>query len=215
MVRALRRRRLVTRLLADGDAEETIERSTAEALERIGNALTTRLRRDATDRGLSALQLQILQQLPRLPLGDRTVSRLAQLLQVTQPTVSDAVATLVGKGLVVRVRDRVDGRRSQLQPTAAAITLIGSAEPVSRVAQLLGQFDKTRVTTTLEVLLDLIAEMDAAGIISRSAACTTCRFFIRDRHPDSGTPHHCSLVDQPLSAGDLRVHCPEHEHVAS
>ena len=201
--------------MADGDPEDSLERSLAAALERIGNALATRLRRNATDRGLSALQLQILQQLPRLPLGDRTVSRLALRLQVTQPTVSDAVATLVGKGLLVRAPDRVDGRRSQLQPTAAAITLISAADPVDAVAQLLGQLDKARIATTLEVLLDLIAEMDAAGMISRTAACTTCRFFLRDHHPDPAAPHHCRLLDQPLSTGDLRVHCPEHEYAAS
>jgi hypothetical protein len=45
--------------------------------------------------------------------------------------------------------------------------------------------------------------------------CVTCRFFRPDAHPSSPRPHHCALVNAPMSNGELRVDCAEHEPQAA
>lgn len=57
----------------------------------------------------------------------------------------------------------------------------------------------------------LIARLHAAGVITVARMCVTCRFFRKDQHDDSSTPHHCNLLDMPLKRRDLRLDCPEHE----
>lgn len=130
---------------------------------------------------------------------------------MAQPTVSDAVRVLVDKGLLSRTVDPDDRRSRRLRPSAPAAGVARRTDPTQAVAGLLEGVDRDRAATSLGVALDLIAAMEAAGMISRVATCTTCRFFARDRHPDPAAPHHCRLLDAPLRPGDLRVDCPEHQ----
>jgi IS1 family transposase len=67
------------------------------------------------------------------------------------------------------------------------------------------------VALRYRLLLELIAGLQRHGAISVARMCVTCRFFRRDAHPNPARPHHCALVDAPLSSGELRVDCAEHE----
>ncbi len=63
----------------------------------------------------------------------------------------------------------------------------------------------------MRFLMRLIGSLQGSGVITVARMCVTCRFFRRDALPGAGSPHHCGLLDVPLSGSDLRIDCQEHE----
>jgi DNA-binding MarR family transcriptional regulator len=190
-------------------APPDVDAKLAAAFERVGQALRVQMWDTAKQHGLSPTQLQLLLRLASDPPARRRIGVLAGELDVTHPTVSDAVAVLRRKGLV----DRDSGSRK------AALTL--SARGQAMAAELVDWDQRTRRVladlpvadkqATLVLLLELIAGLQRSGAITVARMCVTCRFFRRDAHPDSSRPHHCALVDAPMGSGELRVDCAEHE----
>ncbi|WP_264079342.1 MarR family transcriptional regulator [Mycobacterium szulgai] len=76
-------------------------------------------RRVAEAHDLSTTQMRVLIWLLVGPPPAARSTALARELNVADPTVSDAVAALIRKGLVVRRRDPRDGRRHDLVLTQA------------------------------------------------------------------------------------------------
>lgn len=73
----------------------------ADAVERLGDAARAMLRRAASAEGLSPTQAQLLLRITSGSAREGT-GALAGWLEVSAPTVSDALRTLVGKGVVER-----------------------------------------------------------------------------------------------------------------
>jgi DNA-binding MarR family transcriptional regulator len=144
--------------------------------------------------------------------GGRRVGALAEQFSLTAATVSDALTTLAEKGLVTKVPDPDDRRARIVRLTddgkELADTLSTWAEPVR---EQLRSLDPERKTDAMTLVMDLIAELEGADLISRARMCRTCRFFGENTHDDPDAPHHCNLLDLPLGPGDLRMDCPEHE----
>jgi DNA-binding MarR family transcriptional regulator len=179
------------------------------ALERVGQALRVQMWDIAKQHGLSPTQLQVLLRLTRDPPARRRIGVLAAELDVTHPTVSDAVAVLRRKGLVERA---VTNRKAALGLSARGRTLADQlADWDRRTREQLAHLDAADKETALRLLLDLIAGLQSSGAITVARMCVSCRFFRRDAHPGDTAPHHCALVDMPLGTGDLRVDCAEHE----
>src|SRR5687767_3898697 len=78
-------------------------------LERIALVYRTLLWEESKKFGLSPIQIQILifTDSHRLP---ATVSYLAEEFNVTKPTISDAVKSLLEKKLVIKIADKIDSR---------------------------------------------------------------------------------------------------------
>ncbi|HLV11304.1 MAG TPA: MarR family transcriptional regulator [Trueperaceae bacterium] len=177
------------------------------AAERLGQALRALLRREARRHGLSPVQLQVLIQVGQRAYPKR-VGALAARFDVSAPTLSDAVAALEAKGLVVR-RPAADDRRAvELELTAAgrevASRAEGWADGVTALAAALPTADKLQAFATLTAL---IAGLQAEGVVSVARMCRTCRFL----REGTDTPYWCALLELPLEREDLRVDCPEHE----
>jgi DNA-binding MarR family transcriptional regulator len=83
-------------------------RSAAEAVER--------------DLRISAAQLFVLSELAQVP--DQSVKDLAAVTMTTHSTVSQVVAQLISKRLVVRTNDAFDGRRSVLRVSRKGTDLL-------------------------------------------------------------------------------------------
>lgn len=184
----------------------------AAALERVGQALRTELRQRASELGLTPTQAQVLLRLAHERRERRRVGTLADELDVSAPTLSDAVAVLLRKGLVERGVDPADARARALRLTRRGKTAAGRlADWDERIRQPLAEVSRTDKETSLVLLLDLIARLYQDGVVSVARTCITCR------HLRSGTRarHHCALLDMPLEDGDLRVDCPEHEPAAA
>jgi DNA-binding MarR family transcriptional regulator len=189
-----------------------IDAKLVAALERVGQALRVQMWDEAKQHGLTPTQLQVLLRLATDPPARRRIGVLAGELDVTHPTVSDAVAVLRRKGLVDR--DPASRRTLSLSTAgrAMAVRLAGWDERTRAQLAHLPLADKD---ATLRVLLDLIAGLQRAGAITVARMCVTCRFFRRDAHPGTIRPHHCALVDAPMGTGELRVDCAEHEPQAA
>jgi DNA-binding MarR family transcriptional regulator len=190
-------------------APPDVDAKLVAALERVGQALRVQMWDKAKQHGLSPTQLQVLLRLATDPPARRRIGVLAAELDVTHPTVSDAVAVLRRKGLVDR--DAVS-RRAALGLSARGRELADElADWDQRTRGQFAEIPAADKQATLRLLLDLIAGLQRSGAITVARICVTCRFFRRDAHPAAAQPHHCALVDVPMGAGDLRVDCAEHE----
>ena len=179
------------------------------ALERVGQALRVQTWDKAKQHGLTPTQLQLLLRLATDPPGRRRIGVLAAELDVTHPTVSDAVAVLHRKGLLDR---DAASRRAGLSLSARGRVLVEELfDWDQRTRDHFADVPTADKQAMLRLLLDLIARLQRSGAISVARMCVTCRFFRRDAHREAAQPHHCALVDVPMGPGDLRVDCAEHE----
>ena len=192
-----------------------VDKKIVAALERLSQAFRVLLQEEAQGRGLSPIQARFLVHL--LHHGDELgrVGRLAEEFGLSRATVSDAVRTLEAKGLVRRESWPRDGRVATLRLTPAgeegAARLSGWADVVE---EQLGSFAPEEKEAAMRFLMRLISALQGAGVITVARMCVACRFFRPDAHPGSASPHHCALLDLPLSGADLRTDCPEHEPAA-
>jgi DNA-binding MarR family transcriptional regulator len=192
-----------------------VDKKIVAALERLSQAFRVLLQEEAQGRGLSPIQARFLVHL--LHHGDELgrVGRLAEEFGLSRATVSDAVRTLEAKGLVRRESWPRDGRVATLRLTPAgeeaAARLSGWADVVE---EQLGSFAPEEKEAVMRFLMRLISALQGAGVITVARMCVACRFFRPDAHPGSASPHHCALLDLPLSGADLRTDCPEHEPAA-
>jgi DNA-binding MarR family transcriptional regulator len=189
-----------------------VDSKVVAALERLGQVFRVLLREKAQEHELSPIQARFLVYLLYHDVELRRVSQLAREFDLTQATVSDAVDSLEAKGLVGRERWPEDGRvmTLRLSPKGelVAAELSTWADTIREHLDLCPSEEKELV---MRFLMRLIGVLQESGVITVARMCVTCRFFQRDAHPGAGAPHHCRLLDVPLSGSDLRVDCPEHE----
>ena len=185
-----------------------LDRKVLAAVERLGRALRAARQEVATRHEVSLLGLSVIETLANG--RPRRVGDLAAELDVSQPTVSDAVTVLDKRGLIRRDRDPAD-----LRSTLVALTNDGgrlaigiAAELAPLLAARAGTVDDR--ATTLRVLLAEIARLQAAGVITVNRSCLTCRHY-QPPGPRSGA--RCLLLASSLPDRDLRVDCHEHEAV--
>ena len=200
-------------LMLPPGAPPDVDAKLVAALERVGQALRVQMWDKARRHGLSPTQLQVLLRLASAPPPRRRIGVLAGELDVTHPTVSDAVAVLRRKGLV----DRDPANRKATLSLSARGQVIADrlADWDQRTRQQLADLPVADKHATLRLTLDLIAGLQRSGAITIARMCVTCRFFRPDAHPSSPRPHHCALVDAPMGSGELRVDCAEHEPQAA
>ena len=181
-------------------------------LERLSQVFRVRLREEARQRNLSPIQAQLLIYLLHHDVELRRVSQLAREFDLTQATVSDAVASLETKGFVRREQWPDDRRVMTLRLTAGGEKL---ATPLSNwadpIREHLERFSPVEREAVMRFLMELTGSLQRSGLITVARMCVTCRFFRRDVRPGEASPHHCGLLDVPLGGPNLRVDCPEHE----
>lgn len=195
--------------MATHAAPDPVDRKLLDAVERLGDALRAARRRIATDLGLTTLQVGIIERVDHL--GAVPVGRLANELDVSQPTISDSAAALVDKGLLKRRRSTQDGRI-----TLCTLTTHGHRISKKIRQQLRPLYAETDASDTdergaaLGVLLDEILRLQRAGIITVNRSCLSCLHY---QPPVNDASAHCLLLDTPLPPPELRVDCPEHRAV--
>lgn len=176
------------------------------AVERLGRALRAARQEVATRHEVSLLGLSVIE-----TLADgraRRVGDLAAELDVSQPTVSDAVTVLDKRGLVRRDRDPSDLRSTLVVLTKDGRRLArATSDELAPLLVAVAGTERDRATT-LRVLLGEIARLQAAGVITVNRSCLTCRHY---QPPGPRSRARCLLLDRVLADQDLRVDCPEYE----
>jgi DNA-binding MarR family transcriptional regulator len=184
------------------------------ALERLSQVFRVQLREEARRRNLSPIQAQFLIYLLHHDVELRRVSQLAREFDLTQATVSDAVASLKTKGLLRREQWPDDRRVVTLRLTPDGEELAsGLSRWADPIREHVEGFSPGERETVMRFLIELAGSLQRSGLITVARMCVTCRFFRRDVHPGGDSPHHCGLLDVPLGGSNLRVDCPEHEAV--
>jgi DNA-binding MarR family transcriptional regulator len=186
------------------------------ALERLGQVFRVLLRERAQEYGLSPIQARFLVYLLYHDVELRRVSQLAKEFDLTQATVSDAVASLEEKGLIGREPWPEDGRvmTLRLSPEGEMVGA-GLSTWADTLKEHLDLCPPEEREAVMRFLMSLIGSLQSSGIITVARMCVTCRFFHQDAHPGDRSPHHCRLLDIPLGGSDLRIDCPEHRNACS
>jgi DNA-binding MarR family transcriptional regulator len=115
----------------DADAARVMD-----ALRRLVHALHVASRASERDLGVSAAQLFVLREVARAP--GQSLSQLARSTRTAQSSVSEVVARLVKRGLIVRHRSLTDRRRATLALTAEGNALLQRAPETVQVRLVTG-----------------------------------------------------------------------------
>ncbi len=190
---------------------EPIAQRTISGLSKICTALRSQAWVGAESQGLTPTQGQILALLQSTPGQDMRLSAIAAGIATTPATASEAVSSLVKKGLVSRER-ATDDRR------AIAIRLTPEGKQQAAKAADWPDFLLDAVETLpqeeqaifFKGLTTIIHQLQEDHKIPVSRMCVTCHYFNPNVYDDRDRPHHCNLVDAPFGAGELRLDCPEH-----
>lgn len=176
------------------------------ALERISEAFRVLLWNEGKDHGLSPIQLQLLIFLLFHPPEKCKVSFLAAEFNMTKATISDSVKTLLQKALVQKTEDVQDTRSFTLSLTKEGRQIARKAASFASVMeQPLATLSPEQKDAMLSGLLQLIRQLNEAGIITVQRMCFSCRYYSQVKGH-----HYCALLQARLAAADLRVDCPEH-----
>lgn len=185
----------------------SIAQQVTVGLAKLGMALKTQAQSGATQLGLSPTQGEIL-----ALLGGREaplrLSTVAEALGVKAATASEAVRTLVKKGLVQKGKAKDDARAAAISLTASGMK--AAAEVQDWPDFLLEAVDALSVQEQqvfLRGAIKMIKQLQDQGRIPLARMCTGCQFFSPDAHPEALKPHHCQFVDAPLGPGDARLDC--------
>ena len=132
---------------------------------------------------------------------------LASELNVTKPTIRDALKSLTEKGLISSKHNPQDSRSRLLTLKAKGTKLTEKIEafpqPLQEQLALLGSTEKSIVLERMLTLIDGLANNE---VISTQRMCYSCAHYKGDKHHD----HHCTLLERRLSKETLRIDCPEH-----
>jgi DNA-binding MarR family transcriptional regulator len=182
----------------------------ATGLSRISTAIRHKAWQQATAHGLTPTQADIVALLAARQVAMR-LSLIAEQLAITPATASDAVASLVAKELVSKVRAPDDGRAVALSLTASGAALAGNVSDWSVFMRMAADtLNVSEQTLLLRLIIKMIRAMQERGDIPLNRMCVSCRHFAPHRHADAANPHHCTLVDAPMGDRHLRLDCPEH-----
>jgi DNA-binding MarR family transcriptional regulator len=177
---------------------------------RIGTAMRSKAWELAVTHGLTPTQVDILSLLSARGVALR-LTTIAEQLAITPATASDAVATLVAKGLAGKERASDDRRAIAVCLTGAGTELSAEISEggglLDEALQSLGVAEQTQL---LAMMVKLIRHLQEHGKVASSRMCVTCQHFEANRHPDTPMPHHCRLVGAAFGNVHLRLDCAEH-----
>lgn len=192
------------------DASSTIEQQILIGLEKIGLALKSQSWQDAGQQGLTPTQGQILALLMDGESGMR-LSEVATHLAVTAATASDAVTSLVEKGLVQKTKSPRDGRAIAITLTAQGRqAAVQTASWSGFLLNTVDELSPAEQVIFLRGLTKMIRKLQEQGQVSVAKMCITCQFFQPNRYSDAERPHHCALVNAAFGDRHLRLSCAEH-----
>jgi len=212
------------------EQHDDLDAKLVAGLERLGQALRSLQRDEAQRHGLSPLQLQLLIQLRHQVGSDRRVTSMAERFDVRSPTISDAVATLIAKGLAERRPSAHDRRVGELAPTEAGSALAAQADGWAEgVRRRLEAEPPAAKRASYALVTSLIAALFDEGVLSVARLCRTCRYLeVAPAVPApavpapavpapavpamaTGAPFRCGLLQLDMDEEALRLDCPEHE----
>lgn len=181
-------------------------------LERLGSALRAQAWSEAFARGLTPTQGQVLMTLRTHRDGGLRLSAIAEALSVTAATASEAVSTLVTKGLVKKAQAESDARAVTLSLTKqGALEAQAVSQWPSFLLEAVDTLPDEAQAAMLRGVLTIISSLQQRGHVPVAQMCVSCQNFRANAHPGKTKPHHCQLLDAAIGDGELRAQCNDHE----
>jgi DNA-binding MarR family transcriptional regulator len=180
-------------------------------LERLGAALRAQAWNEAFARGLTPTQGQVLMTL-RTHKGDGLrLSDIAEALSVTAATASEAVRTLVTKGLVKKMQAVSDARAVKLSLTKQGVAEAQAvAQWPSFLLEAVDTLPEDAQAAMLRGVLTIISSLQQRGHVPVAQMCISCQNFRANAYPGKLRPHHCQLLDAAIGDSELRAQCSDH-----
>ncbi len=139
----------------------------------------------------------------------RKVSYIADEFNMTKATISETIKTLEQKELIHKEYEERDSRSYIIQLSNKGKEI---AKKTSLFTKELGapihKLPNKEKENLLLNLLDIIRHLNNTGVISIQRMCKSCTYY---QSTNKGKKHYCHLLNQALTAKDLRLDCPEHE----
>jgi DNA-binding MarR family transcriptional regulator len=191
-------------------SQTSLQHRVVTGLNKIGLALKSHAWQDAGQHGLTPTQGQIL---TLLRTQDRMrLSALADSLGVTAATTSDAVSTLVDKGLVQKTKAADDKRAIAISLTPQGKqTALDIADWSDFLLDAVGELSEIEQAVFLRGLVKMIRKLQEKGQVSVARMCVNCQFFRAHVYADADQPHHCDFVDAAFGDRALQVDCADHQ----
>lgn len=143
----------------------------------------------------------------------RNPAALADYLMSTRGTISRTLASLEAKGYVAREPSARDGRSIDFALTTEGGKAL-KRDPLLALAKDIERANGGDLAALLDSLRQTLGNTIARNQGRAFGACHTCRHFRAHVRP-SRAPHHCALLDEPLSEADSRACCAEQEPAAA
>ncbi len=188
------------------EQQNKIESKIVVALERVSEAFRVLLWNESKKNALSPIQIQILIFLLFHSQEKCKVSYLAEEFNMTKATVSDSVKVLLKKGLISKSSSETDNRSYTISlSTSGKNTAQKVASFAKGIEMPVTSLSQNQKEVMLDGLLQLINNLNKAGIITIQRMCFSC-----DYYQNVHGKHYCSLLQTTLHKTDLRIDCPEH-----
>jgi DNA-binding MarR family transcriptional regulator len=165
----------------------------AQVLERLGEVARAMRWKQATDAGLSALQMRILGLIAAHP--ERAVG------------VAMLAGELVDQGYLDRKADGADGRSHALRLRNTGRKHLQGIPPLNEAIAVLSDARKNALLLASMQLLEALVN---SGAVQVQRMCWTCAHYRGDRNKR----HYCSLLKKDLAVEELRTNCSEHVRAA-
>lgn len=163
---------------------------------------------------LNPAQWEALRFVARANRFSRTPAALAEFLGSTRGTISQTLITLEQKGHITRNESPRDRRSIVLDLTSVGErTLRG--DPLRGLASDLAKAAPEQLEEIVDILRGTLRAMIGRNGGRPFGACYSCRHFSSGGGSSSRAPHHCALLDEPLSQADSRAICVEQESAAA
>ena len=163
------------------------------------------------DDGLNPAQWEALRYLDRANGFSNSPGALTQYLGATKGTISQTVKSLERKGFIAKSVREGEKRSIVLMLTVQGRAVLAK-DPWKQLAGTAGELGGKTRRRLAKGLQEMLATELTRGQLKSFGLCATCRFFReKGRSADSAGPHHCMLLNVPLSTADSQRICVEHE----
>ncbi|MBS1921622.1 MAG: winged helix-turn-helix transcriptional regulator [Bacteroidetes bacterium] len=187
---------------------QNVESKIIASLERIAQAFRVLLWQESKEYSVSPIQVQVLIFLLHHSNEKCKVSYLADEFNMTKATISESIKALEQKKLIVKQYEPHDTR-------SYIIHLTKKGKEIADATSLFSKEIKTPIDklhdddkeNLLLSLMNIIRHLNKTGVITIQRMCMTCSHY---QTSGNGQHHFCKLLNQELSAKDLRMDCPEH-----
>jgi len=177
------------------------------SLQRLSDMLKAIQWEQARNLGITPLQLQILLFTGHHTAAVNKVAYIATELQLSRPTVSDAGAVLVNKGLLRIEEDPKDRRSYSFQLTDAGQQMLELAEKyTSELEAILAKRPANEKSNLYQSLFTIIAGLFDNEKGGMQRMCYSCAYYDGNKKRQ----HACRLLQKKLDSAELQIDCVYH-----